>query len=43
MLIERNPYMQILFDFKNKHIIKLISGVHFCDKSIMLGTFADKL
>jgi predicted AAA+ superfamily ATPase len=43
MLIERKPYMRILLDFTDKHIIKVISGVRCYGKSIMLEMFADKL
>jgi predicted AAA+ superfamily ATPase len=43
MLIERKPYMQILRDFKDEHIIKVISGVRRCGKSTLLEMFADEL
>ncbi|GHV82674.1 ATPase [Spirochaetia bacterium] len=43
MLIERKPYMQTLRDFKDEHIIKVISGVRRCGKSTLLEMFADEL
>ncbi|GHV22500.1 ATPase [Spirochaetia bacterium] len=43
MLIERKPYMQNLRDFKDEHIIKVISGVRRCGKSTLLEMFADEL
>jgi hypothetical protein len=35
--------MQILLDFKDKHIIKVISGAHCFGKSAMLEMFMDGL
>ncbi|MDR0506930.1 MAG: AAA family ATPase, partial [Dysgonamonadaceae bacterium] len=43
MLIERRPYMRILRDFKDEHIIKVISGVRRSGKSTLLEMFADEL
>ncbi|MDR0987859.1 MAG: ATP-binding protein [Prevotellaceae bacterium] len=42
-LIERKPYMQQLRGWKNKHIIKVITGMRRSGKSTMLEMLADEL
>jgi predicted AAA+ superfamily ATPase len=42
-LIERKPYMQILRDVRDEHIIKVVTGMRRCGKSTLLAMFADEL
>jgi predicted AAA+ superfamily ATPase len=42
-LIERKQYMQILRNLKDQNIIKVITGVRRCGKTILLQMFADEL
>ena len=39
----RETYMKVLFEFKDKNIIKIITGIRRCGKSTMLKLFALKL
>jgi len=42
-LIERKRYMQILRSWKEKNVIKVLTGVRRCGKSTLLQMFADEL
>lgn len=42
-MIERNSYIRQLLGYKNKQIIKVITGVRRCGKSTLLSMFANKL
>ncbi|MFA5513451.1 MAG: ATP-binding protein [Sphaerochaetaceae bacterium] len=43
MQIERSKYMEKLFAFKDKRIIKVITGVRRCGKSTLLEIYQEKL
>jgi predicted AAA+ superfamily ATPase len=42
-LIDRKPYMQQLREWKNRHIIKVVTGMRRTGKSTMLEMLADEL
>lgn len=42
-MINRDLYMKILLEFKDKNIIKIVTGIRRCGKSTMLQLFAEKL
>lgn len=42
-MIERPLYLQKLFSFKDKPVIKVVTGIRRCGKSSLLKTFADRL
>jgi predicted AAA+ superfamily ATPase len=42
-LIERKPYMQQLREWKDKHIIKVVTGMRRTGKSTMLEMLAQEL
>lgn len=42
-LIERRPYMQNLRNFKDEHIIKVVTGMRRCGKSTLFEMFAEEL
>jgi len=42
-LIERKRYMQILRSWKEKNVIKVLTGVRRCGKSTLLQMFSDEL
>ncbi len=42
-MIERNEYLQKLISFKDKKLIKVISGIRRCGKSTLLELFKDYL
>ncbi len=42
-MIERELYLKQLENFKDKNIIKVITGIRRCGKSSLLKTFADRL
>jgi predicted AAA+ superfamily ATPase len=42
-LIERKPYMGIIREMKNEHIIKVVTGMRRCGKSTLLQMFAAEL
>ena len=42
-MIERNEYLQKLISFKDKKLIKVISGIRRCGKSTLLELFQDYL
>ncbi|MDR2780375.1 MAG: AAA family ATPase, partial [Synergistaceae bacterium] len=41
--IERRPYMQNLRDFKDEHLIKVVTGMRRCGKSTLFEMFAAEL
>ena len=43
MLIQREDYLRFLMDWKNKQIIKVISGIRRCGKSTLFELFCEKL
>ncbi len=43
MLIERNQYMQTLIDFKDKDLIKVVTGIRRCGKSTLFNIFINYL
>ena len=43
MLIQREDYLRFLMDWKNKQIIKVISGIRRCGKSTLFELFCSKL
>ena len=43
MLIKREDYLSILRNFKDKQIIKVITGIRRCGKSTLLELFQDYL
>lgn len=42
-IIERKEYLDKLFAFKDKQLIKIITGVRRCGKSTLLETFQECL
>ena len=42
-MIERKEYLQKLLDFKDKHLIKAITGIRRCGKSTLLRQFQEYL
>ena len=42
-MIERNDYLDILKNFKDKKIIKVITGIRRCGKSTLLEIYKDYL
>jgi predicted AAA+ superfamily ATPase len=42
-LIDRKPYMQQLREWKDQHIIKVVTGMHRTGKSTMLKMLADEI
>ena len=43
MLIQREDYLNFLMDWKDKQIIKVISGIRRCGKSTLFELFCAKL
>lgn len=43
MLIQREDYLRFLMDWKDKQIIKVISGIRRCGKSTLFELFCEKL
>ncbi|MCL2066260.1 MAG: ATP-binding protein [Treponema sp.] len=43
MFIERSEYHQKLLEFKDKHLIKIVTGVRRCGKSTLLELFQEEL
>jgi len=43
MLIQREDYLNFLMDWKDKQIIKVISGIRRCGKSTLFELFCEKL
>ncbi len=43
MLIERNQYLQTLIDFKDKDLIKVVTGIRRCGKSTLFDIFINYL
>ena len=42
-MIERNDYLNILYKWKNKQVVKVITGIRRCGKSTLLKMFKEKL
>lgn len=42
-LIERKEYLKKLNNFKDKHLIKVITGIRRCGKSTLLELFQERL
>ena len=42
-MIERNEYLDILKRFKDKELIKVITGIRRCGKSTLLEIYKDYL
>lgn len=42
-MIQRETYMERLYGFKDKHLIKIVTGVRRCGKSTLLEMFRDRL
>ena len=42
-MIERKQYISLLEKWKNKKVIKIITGIRRCGKSSLLKMFSDKL
>ena len=40
-MIPRNEYLNTLINFKDKHLIKVITGVRRCGKSTILELFQE--
>ena len=43
LLIERKEYLNTLIDFKDKHIIKVLTGIRRCGKSTLFILFQNYL
>ena len=43
MLIQRNDYLNFLLDWKDKQIIKVISGIRRCGKSTLFELYRERL
>ena len=43
VFIQRNNYLEHLKEFKDKQIIKIITGVRRCGKSVLMKLYADEL
>ena len=42
-MIERNEYLNVLKRFKDKELIKVITGIRRCGKSVILTQIIDEL
>ena len=42
-MIPRDTYMNLLLSFKDKDMVKIITGIRRCGKSTLLDMFAEKL
>jgi predicted AAA+ superfamily ATPase len=43
MLVERSEYLKQLIDWKDEKVIKVITGIRRCGKSVLLGQYQDYL
>lgn len=43
MLIERTEYMSLLEKWRDKRMIKVVTGIRRCGKSSLLRMFKDKI
>ena len=42
-MVERKEYLAKLWEWKDEHIIKVVTGIRRCGKSVLLEQFKDRL